>query len=170
MSHYDHIGAVYHPALGEVFVPSTATFSDVRAGTAVIARPAKGDNVAQLQAMLNALKFRDFQGKPLAVDKLFGERTQSAVRAAQTAIRAKVPATVMLDGTLDKPTLLALDALKAGQPLPGEVAPAPVTVPPLSPKLPQQQPWWKNPIFIGGALLSVVAVAVLASGDEKKKA
>ena len=61
--HYEHVGAFYHPALGETFTPSTVTFMDVRAGTSIISRGAKSDAVGQLQSMLNKLKFRDSAGK-----------------------------------------------------------------------------------------------------------
>jgi len=171
-THYDHVGAFYHPGLGETFVPSTVTFMDVRAGTSTLTRPAKGDAVGQLQTLLNALGFRDAQGKALIVDKLFGPNTQFALRAAQTAIRAKVPSTVMLDGALDKATLAALEAMRAGQPLPGEAAPAaPATPAPAAPE-PVKSPevlWWKSPIVIGGGVLAAAAILFIAMGDQKKK-
>ena len=156
--HYEHVGAFYHAGLGETFTTSTVTFMDVRAGTSVISRGARSDAVKQLQAMLNGLKFRDSAGKVLAVDRLFGPSTQSALRAAQSAIKGRVPATVMLDGSLDKPTLAALEALQAGQPLPGE-APASV-IPKLPSRVEPQEPWWKSPFVLGGAAIAVIAAAV----------
>ena len=172
MSHYDHVGAFYHAGLGETFTPSTVTFLDVRAGTSLISRGAKSDAVAQLQAMLNGLKFFDPRGKPLVVDKLFGPNTQFALKAAQSAIKARVPTTVMIDGSLDKPTLLALEALQAGQPLPGERG-GPVAVTPELPSagIPPKAPWWKSPWVLGGGAVAAVAlVAALTGGDEKSKA
>lgn len=171
MSHYDHVGAFYHPGLGETFTPSTVTFMDVRAGTSIISRGSKSDAIAQLQTMLNGLKFRDSRGRALVVDKMFGPNTQFALKAAQTAIKARVPSTVMLDGSLDKPTLAALEALQAGQPLPGEL-PAPASV---TPELPSagptpQAPWWKSPFVLGGAAIAVIAAVAVMGGDEKPKA
>jgi peptidoglycan hydrolase-like protein with peptidoglycan-binding domain len=170
--HYEHVGAFYHPGLGETFTTSTVTFMDVRAGTSVISRGARSDAVKQLQAMLNGLKFRDSSGKVLAVDRLFGPSTQSALRAAQSAIKARVPATVMLDGSLDKPTLAALEALQAGQPLPGEArTPAPGSVTPEPPAgVEPQAPWWKSPWVLGGGVLAVLSAAYVLSGDDKPKA
>ena len=167
--HYEHVGAFYHAALGETFTPSTVTFMDVRAGTSIISRGAKSDAVAQLQSMLNALKFRDAKGKALLVDKMFGPNTQAALRAAQTAIKARVPATVMLDGSLDKPTLAALEALQAGQPLPGEV-PTPASVIPELPSrgIEPQEPWWKNPWVLGGGVLAALSAAYVLLGDDDK--
>lgn len=169
--HYEHVGAFYHPALGETFTPSTVTFMDVRAGTSIISRGAKSDAVGQLQSMLNKLKFRDSAGKVLVVDRMFGPNTQAALRAAQSAIKARVPSTVMLDGSLDKPTLVALEALQAGQPLPGEI-PAPASVTPELPsRVEPQEPWWKSPFVLGGAAIAVIAAAVaVMGGDEKPKA
>jgi hypothetical protein len=170
MSHYDHVGAFYHPGLGETFTPSTVTFMDVRAGTSLISRGAKSDAVSQLQAMLNGLKFFDPRGRPLVVDKLFGPNTQFALKAAQSAIKARVPTTVMIDGSLDKPTLLALEALQAGQPLPGENG-GPVAVTPELPVGPAPQaPWWKSPLVLGGGALAIVALVAAMSGDDKPKA
>jgi peptidoglycan hydrolase-like protein with peptidoglycan-binding domain len=170
--HYEHVGAFYHPALGETFTPSTVTFMDVRAGTSIISRGARSAAVGQLQAMLNALKFRDSAGKALAVDSLFGPNTQAALRAAQSAIKARVPATVMLDGSLDKPTLAALEALQAGQPLPGEArTPAPNLVMPEPPSgVEPQAPWWKSPWVLGGGVLAVLSAVYVLSGDDKPKA
>lgn len=168
--HYEHVGAFYHSALGETFTPSTVTFMDVRAGTSIISRGAKSDAVGQLQSMLNGLKFRDSRGRALVVDKMFGPNTQAALRAAQTAIKARVPSTVMLDGSLDKPTLAALEALQAGQPLPGE-APASVIPELPSSDIEPQEPWWKSPFVLGGAAIAVIAAAVaVMGGDEKPKA
>ena len=169
--HYEHVGAFYHPALGETFTPSTVTFMDVRAGTSIISRGARSAAVGQLQAMLNGLKFRDSAGKVLAVDSLFGPNTQAALRAAQSAIKARVPATVMLDGSLDKPTLAALEALQAGQPLPGEVPTPASAIPELPSRVEPQEPWWKSPFVLGGAAIAVIAAAVaVMGGDEKPKA
>jgi len=170
MSHYDHVGAFYHPGLGETFTPSTVTFMDVRAGTSIIARGARSDAVSQLQAMLNGLKFRDASGRVLAVDKMFGPNTQAALKSAQAAIKARVPSTVMLDGALDKPTLAALDALQAGQPLPGEAAPPAAVKPELPVGPAPQAPWWKSPWVLGGGALAVVALVAAMSGDDKPKA
>jgi peptidoglycan hydrolase-like protein with peptidoglycan-binding domain len=172
MSHYDHVGAFYHPGLGETFTPSTVTFMDVRAGTSIIARGAKSDAVAQLQAMLNGLKFRDASGRALVVDKMFGPNTQAALKSAQAAIKARVPSTVMIDGSLDKPTLLALDALQAGQPLPGEAVPPAAVRPELPVARPEEDsaPWWKSPWVLGGGALAVVALVAAMSGDDKPKA
>lgn len=168
--HYEHVGAFYHAALGETFTPSTVTFLDVRAGTSIISRGAKSDAVGQLQAMLNGLKFRDSRGRALVVDKLFGLNTQFALKAAQSAIKARVPATVMLDGSLDKPTLDALEALQAGQPLPGEVPTPASVIPKLPSRVEPQEPWWKSPFVLGGAALAIVVVAASMGGDEKPKA
>ena len=168
-SHYDHVGAFYHPGLGEAFIPSTVTFADVLAGTSTIARGAKSDAVAQLQALLNALGFRDTKGKALIVDKMFGPNTQFALKAAQASIRTKVPTTVMADGALDKPTLAALQAMQAGQPLPGEaVAPPVVTAPPAPASTPVDKPWWQSPLVLGGGALAAVAIAVLVMGGDEK--
>jgi peptidoglycan hydrolase-like protein with peptidoglycan-binding domain len=172
MSHYDHVGAVYHAALGETFTPSTVTLVDVRAGTSIISRGAKSDAVKQLQAMLNALKFFDSKGKPLAVDGMLGPLTQTSLKAAQAAIKARVPSTVMLEGVLDKPTLLALDALRAGQPLPGES----ISTSAVSPELPRTpdtiegpRAWWKSPAVLGIGALAVVAIVAAAASDQKAK-
>jgi hypothetical protein len=167
-SHYDHVGAFYHPGLGETFIPTTATFADVRAGTAIIQRPAKGDAVAQIQTLLNALGFRDSRGRALIIDKLFGPNTQFALRAAQAAIRAKVPTTTMIDGALDKATLAALEAMQAGQPLPGEAAPVAPTTPPAVLRTPET-PWWKSPLVLGGGVVAALAIVALAMSGEKKK-
>ena len=171
--HYEHVGVFYHTALGETFTPSTVTFMDVRAGTSVISRGAKSDAVAQLQTMLNALKFRDAKGKALLVDKMFGPNTQFALRAAQSAIKARVPATVMLDGSLDKPTLAALEALQAGQPLPGESGPVteqpPVQSPTQQTDREEQTPWWQSPVVLGVGALALVAAFVAVSDKDAKE-
>jgi peptidoglycan hydrolase-like protein with peptidoglycan-binding domain len=171
MSHYDHVGAFYHAALGETFTPSTVTLMDVRAGTSIISRGARSDAVKQLQAMLNALLFFDDKLKPLALDSMFGPLTQASLKDAQAAIKARVPSTVMLEGTLDKPTLLALDALRAGQPLPGES----ISTSAVSPKAPraldrvEDAPWWKSPAVLGIGALAVVAMVAAVASDQKAK-
>jgi hypothetical protein len=166
--HYEHVGAFYHAGLGETFTPSTVTFLDVRAGTSIISRGAKSDAVGQLQTMLNKLKFRDSAGKVLVVDKMFGPNTQAALRAAQSSIKARVPSTVMLDGSLDKPTLAALEALQAGQPLPGEVPTPASVIPELPSRVEPQEPWWKNPWVLGGGVLAALSAAYVLLGDDDK--
>lgn len=162
--HYDHIGAFYHPGLGETFTPSTATFMDVRAGTSVISRGAKSDAVAQLQALLNALKFRDSKGRALIVDKLFGPNTEFALRAAQNAIKVKNPS-ITPTGALDKPTLLALEAMQAGEP----VAPPPAPMPSVPAPVIAPTPWWKSPWVLGGTAVALVGAAFVVFGDDEKK-
>lgn len=165
--HYDHIGAFYHPGLGETFTTSTVTFMDVRAGTSVISRGAKSDAVAQLQALLNALKFRDSKGRALIVDKLFGPNTEFSLRAAQNAIKIKNPL-VTPTGALDKPTLAALEAMQVGEPVTPPPAPIPLVPAPIAPP---PTPWWKSPWVLGGGAVALVgAVFVLLGDDEKKKA
>lgn len=166
-SHYDHVGAFHH--LGETFVPSTVTFMDVRAGTSVIARPAKSDAVSDLQKMLNALKFRDARGRALVVDKLFGANTEAALKAAQAAIRAKLPSATMIDGTLDKTTLAALEALQAGQVLTEVNVPA-IQMPEGGGLRAGSGSWWKNPWVLGAGTLAIVGAVVVMGSDDKKKA
>lgn len=159
MRHYDHVGASFH--LGAVFTPSTVTFMDVRAGTSTIARNTKSDAVAQLQAMLNALKFRDQEGKALVVDKLFGGRTEAALKSAQEAIRARAPATVMMAGVLDKPTLLALEAMQTGQMLPDEGKPAGGGSSGGAGSE-SESAWWQSPWVLGAGALAVVGAVVMS--------
>lgn len=179
MQHYDHIGASFY--LGAVYTPSTVTLMDVRAGTATLARGVKGSAVSQLQTMLKVLNFRDQEGKVLVIDSIFGPRTENALKSAQAAIRARVPATIMLAGALDKPTLLALDALQAGQMLPGEVpAKADIPVGPGGAGKPSgeaeggtqedEAAWWQSPWVIGAGTLALVAAIGMMSSDGKPKA
>lgn len=155
-SHYDHVGAFYHSGLGQTFVTSTVTLMDVRAGTSTIARGARSDAVAQLQTLLNALKFRDQEGKALVVDKLFGARTENALKSAQAAIRAQTPTAQMMDGVLDQTTLAALELMQAGKPVTPEVLPRPQP-PSEGGADASSESWWMSPWVLGGAAVALVA-------------
>jgi len=85
------------------FVPTSTALADVRSGK-TLSRPQSGAGVREAQALLKAKGIRGANGKVLAVDSLFGEQTEGAVKAAQT--RAGLPTS----GILDRDTLLAIES------------------------------------------------------------
>lgn len=85
------------------FRPTNVSLADVRSG-AQLARGESGPGVTELQKLLNAKDIRDDRDRRLAVDSLYGPRTEGSVKNAQK--RAALPQT----GTLDRPTLAAIEA------------------------------------------------------------
>ena len=133
---------------GPVFASTTTTLAQVREG-GTLSKGQSGAGVREVQALFNAKGIKGKDGKALTVDSLYGDQTETAVKAAQT--RASLPVT----GTLDSATLQAIESDFAAA----------------LPAIQTQSLGKSNTmLYVGGAAVALLIVAAVAKKRGKRAA